>query len=174
MQDIQLIFACGTSIILNDTMLGEFTAKQVQDLQEYAALNKLSDIEKGIVKPLKFQLEDSQKDEVIENKNFIFEDISSEEITFVDHAFARYSERIDGTPPDKFKGYSYPEEIDKINKIIDFIRVSTMIETQAEYKGERVVRYNFIGKLEDKSVVISVKFEEFVIVITVINKKNQH
>lgn len=56
--------------------------------------------------------------------------------------------------------------------MIDLIKNSTMIETKAEYKGEWVLRYNFIGELENEPVVISVKFEDFVVIITVIDKKN--
>ncbi|ECO1678026.1 hypothetical protein [Peribacillus frigoritolerans] len=172
MQDFELTYACGTSVIVNDTMLDQFTEQQVQNLQEYASQNKLADIENNNVDPLKFKLEDFQKLAVIDNKDIIFEDIQADEIHFTEHAYDRYAERVEEIPPTQFRGYSYPEKTDKIDKIIDFINDSQMIETKAEYKGERVVRYNFIGELEGKSVVISVKFEEFVVVITIIDKKN--
>ncbi|HES8073969.1 TPA: hypothetical protein VPA43_001812 [Streptococcus pyogenes] len=172
MQGFEIKFACNTTITINDPMLDQFTPTQVACLQEYAANNRLSDVEKEIVKSLKLELEEFQKEAVINNKCIVFEDISKDELQFSNHAFERYAERVDKIPPSNFRGYTYPEEIEKINNMIDLIKNSTMIETKAEYKGEWVLRYNFIGELENEPVVISVKFEDFVVIITVIDKKN--
>lgn len=98
MQGFEIKFACNTTITINDPMLDQFTPTQVACLQEYAANNRLSDVEKEIVKSLKLELEEFQKEAVINNKCIVFEDISKDELQFSNHAFERYAERVDKIP----------------------------------------------------------------------------
>lgn len=150
--------------------------KQIDKILNEAKLKTKGEWHNKGTKGVKVPLTQDQIKKVIEVKNEIVEGQTLEELRNSDlidvlpHAVERAIERLEGQ---ESKGYQEPLRKETYDKILKALIESEVIEKNAEWKGTPYLRYNFVSKVEENDIVISISFEESMLVITVIMKNRK-
>lgn len=154
-------------------VLSESQIKKILDESKLKTRKEWQTAEHGI----KIPLTEEQMDQIISVKNEIVGDlnalelIESDFIDIIPHAMKRAIERLEGLPVEE--PYNLAMRRETYEKIAQALIDSKEVEDKAEWKGGSYLRYNFKSQIDENDIVITVSFEETILVITVIVTKRK-
>lgn len=150
--------------------------KQIEKILNESSLKTSKEWEK-VKRGVKIPLTKDQINEIIAAKDEIVagltprELIDSDLVDMLPHAMKRAIERLEGM--EAKKPYELAMKRETYEKIAQVLIESSALEDKAEWKGGSYLRYNFKGKVDENELVVSISFEETMLVITVIVKERR-
>lgn len=173
----------GTIPLMEDTI--QLTQKQINFIQRHAT-KKTENEWLHAPRGLKIELTKQQQADVLYVKDQVINVLSPSKspseilmqrkaFGFEKHAFKRILERIERLTDDEIEAlgttYEYAVYPETLEKVVASLMNSQNVTSFAEWKGYHYLNFNFIGNYDDREIEIVVNFEQGILIITVIIKK---